>query len=175
MSYRCENCNDIDFTTLCSAIWLDGPLKFDDNCDNDDSYDKEYKRKSNEKVTLKCLDNSQNNINEFLNEIETGFINNVFCNMKIYGISQNPSTKDYVIVLEDCYCEKCGSRYTYSDFRNKWSPNVKVALKCLYNSQNITNEFLNELGAYSFDINNSILKVYGISQNPVTKDYIMVL
>ena len=50
------------FATVYSAIWKDGPLKW---------HDKEYKytRKSNHKVALKCLHNSQNITNEFLNEV----------------------------------------------------------------------------------------------------------
>ncbi|CAB4415723.1 unnamed protein product [Rhizophagus irregularis] len=41
--------------------------------------------------------------------------------------------------------------------------------------ENITDEFLNEIKAYSMNIFGNILPVYGISQNPDTKDYIMVL
>ncbi|GET60319.1 kinase-like domain-containing protein [Rhizophagus irregularis DAOM 181602=DAOM 197198] len=54
-------------------------------------------------------------------------------------------------------------------------PYKEVALKCLHNSQNITNEFLNEVNAYSIGINNNILRIYGISQNPDTNNYIIVL
>jgi serine/threonine protein kinase len=50
------------FAIVYSAIWMDGPLK----CD----YKKmEYKRKPNKEVALKCLYNSQNITNEFLNEV----------------------------------------------------------------------------------------------------------
>ena len=50
------------FATVYSAIWKDGPLEF--------NYDKkEYKRKSNYKVALKCLHSSQNITKEFLNEV----------------------------------------------------------------------------------------------------------
>ncbi|GBC00623.1 hypothetical protein RclHR1_03910010 [Rhizophagus clarus] len=125
MSYRCENCNDsinifiyskfIKWCKTCQinrlkqnyANWTSGNEKIND-------FIREMQLK---------IENYYDTIFEWIpynQPIETGFINNVFCNMKIYGISQNPSTKDYVIVLEDCYCEKCGSRYTYSDFRNKW-------------------------------------------------------
>jgi len=48
----------------------------------------------------------------------------------------------------------------------------------LNDTRNITNEFLNEVKAYSISTNlldNNILKIYGISQDPLTKDYIMVL
>src|SRR5438067_1772479 len=49
-------------TTVYLAIWKDGPLYYDDG-------KKELIRKSNEKVALKCLENSQNIIDEFLNEV----------------------------------------------------------------------------------------------------------
>src|SRR4051812_7167588 len=50
------------FATVYSAIWKDGPLNYD-------SGKKEYTRKSNKKIALKCLHNSQNITNEFLNEV----------------------------------------------------------------------------------------------------------
>src|SRR3954468_14352941 len=50
------------FATVCSAIWKDGPLEY--NTDNE-----EYTRSSNTTVALKCLHNSQNITNEFLNEV----------------------------------------------------------------------------------------------------------
>jgi hypothetical protein len=46
-----------------SAIWKDGPLKYDFR-------EREYKRsKPNIEVNLKCLNDSRNNINGFLNEV----------------------------------------------------------------------------------------------------------
>src|SRR3954454_15387517 len=50
------------FATVYSAIRKDGQLKFND--DNE-----EYTRKSNQKVALKSLHNSQNITNEFLTEL----------------------------------------------------------------------------------------------------------
>jgi hypothetical protein len=50
------------FAIVYSAIWKDGPLKYDDD-------KMEYKRTSNKEVALKCLFNSQNITNEFLNEV----------------------------------------------------------------------------------------------------------
>jgi hypothetical protein len=44
------------------AIWEDGPLKY--NCK-----EKKYERDPNKKVILKCLNDSQNVINDFLNEV----------------------------------------------------------------------------------------------------------
>ncbi|RIA91641.1 kinase-like domain-containing protein [Glomus cerebriforme] len=56
-----------------------------------------------------------------------------------------------------------------------------VALKSLNNSKNITSEFFNEIashhkivGNHNY-INNSIVRLYGITQDPETKNYMMVL
>src|SRR5581483_808920 len=40
----------------------------------------------------------------------------------LYGISQNPDTKDYIMVLQDEYCERCGEEYgeEYTDIYLKW-------------------------------------------------------
>src|ERR1044072_7626195 len=41
--------------------------------------------------------------------------------LNIYGISQNPDTKDYIIVLQskrENYCGKCYKKYTNTDY--KW-------------------------------------------------------
>jgi hypothetical protein len=48
------------FAIVYSAIWEDGPLHYDWN---------KYTRESNQKVALKCLNNSQNITDEFLNEV----------------------------------------------------------------------------------------------------------
>ena len=50
------------FATVYSAIWKDGPLKYDNDTET-------FERSSNEKVALKFLHNSQNISNEFLNEV----------------------------------------------------------------------------------------------------------
>ena len=51
------------FATVYSAIWEDSPLIYD-------SDNKEYVKSSpNYQVALKCLHNSQNITNEFLNEV----------------------------------------------------------------------------------------------------------
>ena len=49
-----------DLITTYSAIWKDGPLCFKK---------RNWIRKSNEKVALKCIYNSQNNPHVFLNEV----------------------------------------------------------------------------------------------------------
>ena len=66
-----------DFATVYSAVWKNGPLYYDDSDDYDyDYYYKyEYTRKLAKPVTLKCIHNSQNITNEFLNEVWNFFIN----------------------------------------------------------------------------------------------------
>jgi hypothetical protein len=54
--------DDNHIATIYSALWNDGLLHY-----NSDK--KEYIRKPNIKVVLKCLNNSQNIIYEFLNEV----------------------------------------------------------------------------------------------------------
>ncbi|EXX52776.1 Mkk1p [Rhizophagus irregularis DAOM 197198w] len=246
-----------NFTTIYLAKWEDGPLEYNINT-------MQYERDPNRAITLKCLNNTRNMINEFLDKIKVNSIvkgSNVLNN--IYGISQNPDTGNYIMVLHGKYfekyfeghCIKCDKIYT--DIRNKWCKpcqidyfkkfftsinkeidnfiqemqlkinnhddivfewipynqfndikrigkggfatvysaiwkdgllkydinknqyirnfDTKVALKYLYNSQNITSEFLHEVKAYSINNSGKILKVYGISQDPNTKDFIMVL
>jgi hypothetical protein len=36
----------------------------------------------------------------------------------MYGISQDPDTKDYIMILQNKYCEKCGEEYTNISY--KW-------------------------------------------------------
>ena len=57
-----EEINKGDFATVYSAIWKDGPLYYI-------SHKMEYSRKPDKKFALKCLHNSQNFSNEFLNEV----------------------------------------------------------------------------------------------------------
>ncbi|GBC11583.2 kinase-like domain-containing protein [Rhizophagus irregularis DAOM 181602=DAOM 197198] len=160
-----------ELTTIYSAIWKDGPLKYDRK-------EREYSRKQNKKVNLKSY-NSQN-INGFINEVNNEL------KIKIYGISQNPYTKNFIISFPDGYdCNKCvkilDNDYKCDTQKYTRKQDKNVALKCLYNSQNITSEFLNEAKLYSiknykdYYDENKILKIYGISQNPDTKEYIIVL
>ena len=51
-----------------------------------------------------------------------------------------------------------------------------VALKILNNSQHLATNFLKEVAYHKLtDGDNSIIKCHGISQDPDTKDYIMVI
>ncbi|RIA94202.1 hypothetical protein C1645_873593 [Glomus cerebriforme] len=178
-----------NFNTVCFATWKGGPLYWNN---------KEYVRDSNTEVALKFLHNFQN-IAELQNEVQKYSIID-----KIYGISQDPDTKDYIMSINEmqlkinsCY-DKIFEWIPYNQFsdikeRGKnnfntvcfatwkdgplyWNnkeyvrdSNKTVALKFLHNFQNIA-ELQNEVQKYSI-----IDKIYGISQDPDTKDYIMVI
>ncbi|PKY52726.1 hypothetical protein RhiirA4_470542, partial [Rhizophagus irregularis] len=73
------------YSSVYSATWKDGPLYYDNNS-------KEWIRKSDKKVILKCL-----MISEFLNVVKAYLTDKDKIILEVYGISQNPDTNDYVI------------------------------------------------------------------------------
>ncbi|GET02080.1 kinase-like domain-containing protein [Rhizophagus clarus] len=234
------------YVTVYSATWKEGPLKY--NTDK-----RKYERHSNQVFALICLSASQN----IMNKVREYSINFSATAFKIYGISQNLDTKNYVMVLEDRYCEKyckrCCKEYTdinykwckqcqiisftnwsgnekidklikeiqqynhylafewipydqfagvqeiskggfstiysaiwkngplnYNENIGKWArePDKLVALKCLFNSQSLNDKFLSKIKSYlvnDFEKSGRILKMYGLTQNPITKDYVFVL
>ncbi|GBB97631.1 hypothetical protein RclHR1_03020009 [Rhizophagus clarus] len=99
---------------------------------------KKYRRKLNEVVLLKYLNKTSNIINEimYLMEGRGGF------------------STVYSAIWKDGYVR--GGNW-------KRIPNIKVALKCLLNSHNSLDEFINEVKAYSNQKIENILKIYGIS------------
>jgi hypothetical protein len=52
----------------------------------------------------------------------------------MYGISQNPDTKDYIMILQNIYCEKCGEE-EYTDLKFKWCTQCQLN----YLKSNFTN------------------------------------
>ncbi|GET65190.1 kinase-like domain-containing protein [Rhizophagus irregularis DAOM 181602=DAOM 197198] len=150
--------------TIYLALWNDSQLKYDRN-------KKEWTRVQVE-INLKLF-NSQNTVDEFLNKV----VEYKNYNFKIYGISQNPDTKDYILILQTGYhCDECAlwndGQLKYDQNRKEWiRVQVEINLK-LFNSQNTDDEFLNKVVEYK---NNDNVEIYGISQNPYTKDYILVL
>uniref|UniRef100_U9U9I0 Protein kinase domain-containing protein n=1 Tax=Rhizophagus irregularis (strain DAOM 181602 / DAOM 197198 / MUCL 43194) TaxID=747089 RepID=U9U9I0_RHIID len=79
--------------TVYSALWNDGPLHYNKKYSN-------YTRDSNRKVALRCLHGSKNIVEFVINAVEKYLINTFSKdNFVIYGISQNPDTNDYILVL----------------------------------------------------------------------------
>ncbi|GET67179.1 kinase-like domain-containing protein [Rhizophagus irregularis DAOM 181602=DAOM 197198] len=114
--------NKSKFSAVYSAIWKDGPLQHDEHYE-------ELRRVSNKEVILKYFYNLQNIVNDLLYEAKLYSIERIIPNytkrdgdyLKIYGISQNPDTKYYILVFNDSYCLKCGEIYTEDrKLNNKW-------------------------------------------------------
>ncbi|GET02090.1 kinase-like domain-containing protein [Rhizophagus clarus] len=168
---------EVRMGNLATAIWKDGPLRY-----SDDIKEKRYIREPDKHVTLKYLNNVTIKI---LNKVLKEYSIKRF-SLNIYGISQNPITKDYIMVLNNKYfvkhCARCVCSaiwkngplcYNLKNQEYTRNPNERVALKYLGNSQNISdnlNEILKEYSIKKFDLN-----IYGITKNPITKDYFMVL
>ncbi|PKY57135.1 hypothetical protein RhiirA4_477983, partial [Rhizophagus irregularis] len=87
------------FGKIYSAEWPKGHIYYWD------IENQEWNRVTNYKVTLKSLDNSFEISTDFLNEIYILYI--VCC----HGITQDPNTKDYMVVLQ--YCENGNLRNFY--------------------------------------------------------------
>ncbi|CAB4441607.1 unnamed protein product [Rhizophagus irregularis] len=98
------------FATVYSAIWKDGPLHYNWN-------KRQYSRNSNKTVALKHLRNSQNMSEYFLNEVREYSISKKSNILNIYGLSQCPDTKNYVMVLD--YAEG-------GNFNNWMNENYKI-------------------------------------------------
>ncbi|CAB5308949.1 unnamed protein product [Rhizophagus irregularis] len=209
------------YHTMYSAIWKDGPLYYNDQYSN-------YTRNSNKEVALKYLHNSGNSTDFLTNKVKKYSAKILGRAIRdIYGISQNPNTNNYILVLAwasgnkkiDNFIQEMQLKINdYDDIVFEWISydsqlnNIKeigkggfstvysaiwkdgpleydadkkiytnrdsnrvIVLKCLHDSQNITDKFLNEVKEYSINKRSNILNVYGLSQNPHTKDYIMVL
>ncbi|RGB29252.1 kinase-like domain-containing protein, partial [Rhizophagus diaphanus] len=90
-----------------------GPLTYD-------RHKKKYVREYFKEVALKSLDNSQNITNEFINEVKTYSIKSYSHStiIKIYGISQDPDTKNYIMVLQYA---KCGN---FNNWIRYYSENI---------------------------------------------------
>ncbi|EXX57932.1 Ypk2p [Rhizophagus irregularis DAOM 197198w] len=84
------------FGKVYKANWIDGCIdKWDDENQN-------WRRKNqNMLVALKSLNNSKNVTLEFMNEIISHCkVNLGRCIVKLYGITQDPETKNYAMVLD---------------------------------------------------------------------------
>ncbi|EXX55788.1 kinase-like domain-containing protein [Rhizophagus irregularis DAOM 181602=DAOM 197198] len=82
-----------DLITVYSAIWEVGPL-----CKENIQNESYYTRDSNKEVALICLHNLQTPIEFVINEVKkysTGIFGKDI--IKIYGISQNPITNNYIL------------------------------------------------------------------------------
>ncbi|EXX71311.1 kinase-like domain-containing protein [Rhizophagus irregularis DAOM 181602=DAOM 197198] len=80
------------FDEICGANWIDG------NINHWDDKNQNWNRNNNMIVTLKRINNLKNIALEFMNEIKIDH--------EFYGITQNPETNNYMMVLND-KCKIC--------------------------------------------------------------------
>ncbi|GBB91161.1 hypothetical protein RclHR1_01830020 [Rhizophagus clarus] len=125
------------FSTVYSAVWKDALLHYG----SDDS---------DLKVTLKCIHNSRNFPDKFINKVKAypnRMVDNIF---KLYGISQNPDIKDYIMVLIYKECRNLNNYLNYLNekcerFTWKWIRNllmkIIVELDNIHQSQMIHRNF----------------------------------
>ncbi|RGB26901.1 kinase-like domain-containing protein [Rhizophagus diaphanus] len=106
-----ENFKDVTYITrggfgkIYLADWPEGFIHYWD------IKKQKWNRISNIKVALKSLDNSSCISTEFLNEIKTHLQIYIWNVIQCYGITQDPNTKDYMMVLE--YCKNGNLRNYY--------------------------------------------------------------
>ncbi|CAB5355720.1 unnamed protein product [Rhizophagus irregularis] len=128
------------FAIVYSANWKNGPLEYDTN-------KKLYERNPNKIIALKCLHNSQNISNKFLNEVKKYSVNKRSNILNIYGISQNPATKEYIMVLQ--YAKEgnfnywINKNYEYFNWRDKLTAllNIINGLKEIHQKSIVHRDF----------------------------------
>ncbi|CAG8701939.1 1998_t:CDS:2 [Cetraspora pellucida] len=93
-----------------------------------ESHTKKPLRNGPRKVALKQHHNSQNMCPQFLNELESSFYCNSDKIVHIYGITQDPKTKDYMIVMH--LVEQGNLRSYIRENSNKltWIKKIKILL-----------------------------------------------
>ncbi|CAB4440757.1 unnamed protein product, partial [Rhizophagus irregularis] len=128
------------FAMVYSANWKNGPLEYN-------AANKDYKRNSNRVIALKCLHNSQNISDKFLNEVKKYSINIRSNILNIYGISQNPNTKEYIMVLqyakEGNFNHWINENYKYFNWKDKLSAlnNIINGLKEIHQNNIVHRDF----------------------------------
>lgn len=113
------------YGSLSTATWLEGPRSL-----QDEKMRTKWKRDIRKKVVLKFLRNSEHITQEYLSEFAAYYkrISWDNCMLQCYGMSQDPSTKNYVIVLE--YAEHGNLRKYLSENIANTSWKLKLSLAC---------------------------------------------
>ncbi|RGB39882.1 kinase-like domain-containing protein [Rhizophagus diaphanus] len=109
------------FGKVYRANWIDGCI------DKLDKYDQNWIRyNQNMVVALKSLNNSKNVTLKFMNEITLHYKVNLDsrCIIKLHGITQDPETKDYIMVLD--YAENGNLRNYLDTNYNELNWNNKI-------------------------------------------------
>ncbi|RHZ89440.1 hypothetical protein Glove_14g34 [Diversispora epigaea] len=190
------------FGTIWKAEWIDMPKEL-------------FEFYKTNQIALKKLKDSQEISSEFLKELIANFQCRDKYVLPILGITQDPMTKEYAMVLR--YMKNGNLRdflkqnkslpwierlwllhsfiaglkviHTEGGFGTIWKAEWidmpkelfefyktnQIALKKLKDSQEISSEFLKELIANFQCRDKYVLPILGITQDPMTKEYAMVL
>ncbi|GBC28087.2 kinase-like domain-containing protein [Rhizophagus irregularis DAOM 181602=DAOM 197198] len=144
---------------------------------------------SNKEVALKCLHKSQESIVTLIDEAKKYSTNNEAFQVlddlvfewipydqfnEIKETVTNGLITIYLAIWKDGPLKKNWSdEDNWSDENYLRDSNREVSLKCLHNSQESINSIINEIKKYPTN-HEAFQILYGISQNPVTGDYILV-
>ncbi|RGB26902.1 kinase-like domain-containing protein [Rhizophagus diaphanus] len=110
------------FGKIYSADWPEGYIQYW-NIEN-----QKWKRNSM-KVALKSLDNSSCISTELLNEIKTHLQIYIWYVIQCYGITQDPNTKDYMMVLE--YCKYGNLRNYYLNNESNYRLKIRNLIRII--------------------------------------------
>ncbi|GBB94226.1 hypothetical protein RclHR1_23130003 [Rhizophagus clarus] len=184
IAYSIEESHGISQNPITKDFILIFQLKY--YCENcGERYNNQFEMDN--RSCILCQTNHENDkINDLIQEMRLGINHNSsevdmifewipydqFVDIKEIG--KGGFSKVYSAIWKDGLLFYKTESFTSTEYYWERVPNTRVALKCLYNSQNFIDEFINEVKAYPNQKIDNILKIYGISQNPNTKDYIMV-
>ncbi|GET02648.1 kinase-like domain-containing protein [Rhizophagus clarus] len=170
--YNIKYIVESDFGKVYSAEWYSGCIIYWSS-----KYEKWIRDEQNMSVTLISLNDPTNITLKFINEITATY--------KICGITQDLKTRNYMVVFDINKCRICktndfdkmykarwidGCIYKWDVNNQNWKrhkQNMFVTLKYLNNQANITLKFINKIAVSC--------KVYGITQDSKTKNYLVVL
>ncbi|CAG8809521.1 29618_t:CDS:2 [Gigaspora margarita] len=143
------------YSTIYKAIWVDGPISgwnhemqqwqryqfmYDDKCRFLTTLDNMYSGTFGISIALKCLHDSSNVDEEFLNEWKTHLkcykVGN-FSLIRLIGITQDPETSNYMVAMEYAANGSLGD-----DLKNLIQKNWYVRLRRLLEIITVTLEFI---------------------------------
>ncbi|GES76386.1 kinase-like domain-containing protein [Rhizophagus clarus] len=168
-----KNFEDVTYITrggygkIYSARWPEGNIYSWNN------ESKNWERKRLKKVALKSLDDSLCTSAEFLNEIKTHLQIYLYDVIQCYGITQDPDTKDYMMVLE--FCEGGNLRNNYVKKSNNYYSkihhlfNIASGLLDIHNAGKVHKDF--HSGNILFGINGSLIGDLGMCQPSNEKQF----
>ncbi|RHZ46134.1 hypothetical protein Glove_633g8 [Diversispora epigaea] len=173
------------FGTIHYARWIDGIREWD--------IENQHWKRWDGEVALKKFDNFVN-FNNVLNEMEIHFKTHAgsygSSSIRFYGITQDPETHSYMMVL---YYAKDGNlrEYLKVNFNNiNWNQKLNdlwyLSLNLMnihklnifdnfVNFNNVLNEMEIHFKTHAGSYGSSSIRFYGITQDPETHSYMMVL